>query len=41
MNIKIQINDSASTPEFIVNGNAFLFQWNNCLKVTLIWILTM
>ena len=41
MNIKIQINDSASIPENIVNSNTFLFQLNNCLKVTLIWILTM
>ena len=32
-------NDFASTRENIVNSNTFLFQWNNCLKVTLIWIL--
>ena len=34
-------NDSVSTPENIVNSNTFLFQWNSCLKVTLIRILAM
>ena len=34
-------NDSASTPENIVNSNTFLFQRNNCFKVTLIWIFAM
>ena len=34
-------SDSASNPEKFVNSNTFLFRWNNCLNVALIWILAM